>query len=449
MRTGVGILARFPNDALLESLAALPIGPLALWAARMAADRAMHWAALRGGSYDPYVLARLGLYPLAIKNIASGAKAREGHALATAALGEADREVMEIFASWPRNQRKLAAKLTALHDCDAALDLLAPGDHQAIAACLLALDRPEDARRYIGAANVNAREAAAIQAHIESCAGNHEAARKSLNMMFAQDSVSAPLELNSEPYTIDDLRSGFSTVPDGPTISVVIPYHNAADTIETAISSITGQSWRNVEILAVDDRSDDGGPAIVQRLAEADVRVVPLANMQSPGVYGARNSAISVAKGEYITFLDADDWSPGERLARQMDSLGSKALAISNHIRMDEAGRPVAPRIFPLVRPVPITMFLRRDTLQAAGPFDEVVTGADSEMFARLEMLHGRAAVARDPAVLLVARWRSGSLSRDKEGGLLGLERYRYRAEWMFRHAGLDAPRLPAQQGAA
>jgi hypothetical protein len=59
-------------------------------------------------------------------------------------------------------------------------------------------------------------------------------------------------------------------------------------------------------------------------------------------------------------------------------------------------------------------------------------------------MLHGKRAVIRDPAVLLVARWRSGSLSEAKEGGMLGAERYAYRAEWMFRHAGLEPPRLPA-----
>jgi Glycosyl transferase family 2 len=409
----------------------------------------MHWVALRGGSRDPYVLARLGLYPFAMAHEASDARGRVGHALAAAALGEADSGTMDILASLQGNRRKLAAKLISLHDRKAALELLAPEDHQAIAACLLALDRPEDARRHIEAAHVDAREAAAIRAHIEICAGNFEAARSALNAMFAHDGISAPLGPGFEPYSIDDLSSDLASVADGPKVSVVIPYHNAAATIETAIASMTMQSWRNVEILAVDDRSEDESRAIVQRLAEADNRLVPLENSREPGVYGARNTAIAAATGDYVTFLDADDWSPGERLARQMESLVSRAVTISNHIRMDEAGRPVAPRIFPLVRPVPITMALRREALLAAGPFDEETTGADSEMFARLEMLHGKAAVARDSAVMLVARWRSGSLSQDKEGGLLGLERHRYRAEWMFRHAGLEAPRLPDEPGRA
>lgn len=407
----------------------------------------MHWAALRGGCRDPYVLARLGLYPHATAHGASDERGRVGHAFAAAALGEADAGTMATLASLQGNQRKLAAKLISLHDCDAALGMLAAQDQQAIAACLLALGRTEEARVHIEAAQGNEREAAAISAHIEICAGNHEAARAALNAMFAIDGIGGPLASGSEPFTIDNLSSGHSAMCDGPRVSVVIPYHNAAATIETAIASMTGQSWRNVEILAVDDRSNDESRAVVQRLAETDNRLISLENTRGPGVYGARNTAISAATGDYVTFLDADDWSPGERLARQLGSLGSGAVAISNHIRMDEAGRPVAPRVFPLVRPVPITMALRRETLLAAGPFDEVATGADSEMFARLEMLHGKAAVVRDPAVLLVARWRSGSLSQDKEGGLLGLERHRYRAEWMFRHAGLEAPRLPDEQG--
>lgn len=404
----------------------------------------MHWAALRGGSCDPYVLARLGLYPDALEQAATDAKACTGRVLAAAALGETDSAVLERLTALKGKQRKLAAKLIALHDRNAALDLIDPADQLAVAACLLAVGRPEDARVHVSPGGGNRREAAAIKAHIAISAGQHKAGRASINALFAGDGLSPPLESDAEPFTIDTLSGAFSEGSHGPRISVVIPYRNAADTIETAIRSITSQSWRAVEILAVDDRSDDDGPAIVQRLAEADSRIVALANCRKPGVYGARNTAISAATGEYATFLDADDWSPVERLACQMATLGTKALAISNHIRMDETGRPVAPRIFPLVRPVPITMLLRRETLLKAGPFDEVATGADSEMLARLEMLHGKAAVAKDSAVLLVARWRSGSLSRDKEGGLLGLERHRYRAEWMFRHAGLEPPRLPA-----
>ncbi|MEM8695171.1 MAG: glycosyltransferase family A protein [Pseudomonadota bacterium] len=408
----------------------------------------MHWAALKRGAEDPYVLARLGLYPLAMHYSPEDAMSQIGRDLAAAALGQADAHTLSSLRALPSGKRRFAARLLALQDCEAALSLLGESDVAATAACLLALDRPEDARLRSTGGPQASRENAAIHAHIEVSAGNYAAARAALNAMFGHDGLSAPLPVADTEFGIDDLRGSTQAICTGPKISVVIPYHDDAATLETAIRSIAGQSWRNLEILLVDDRSQDSGPAIVHRLAEADDRIVALANRRTPGVYGARNTAIDAATGDYLTFLDADDWSPVERIARQLDGLGPAALGIANHIRMDERGRPIAPRVFPLVRPVPITAFVRRETLLAAGPFEEVETGADSEMLARLEMAHGKAAVRRDPAVLLVARWRTGSLSRDAEGGLLGMERHEYRANWMFRHAGREAPRLPAEPSA-
>ncbi len=409
----------------------------------------MHWAALAGEPDDPYVLARLGLYPLALDCPEPDAKARFGRNLAKAALGHADASTRRALASADRGQRKLAAKLLALHDCRAALELLEPNDYAARASCHLALDDPAKALQLIHAVPAETRETAAIRANAAVGLNDHGAARKALNAMFAHDRLGAVLSDGTGPFGLDDLGGDTAAVGEGPKVSVIIPYRDAEATLETAIRSIARQSWRNVEILAVDDRSTDTGPGIAQRLAESDERIVALSNRRGAGVYGARNTAIDAATGTYITFLDADDWSPPERIARQLEGLCDHAVAIANHIRMDEAGRPVAPRIFPIVRPVPITMCLRRETLIAAGPFEEVATGADTEMLGRLEMIGGKQSVYRDRAVLLVARWQSGSLSRAAEGGLFGQERYAYRAEWMFRHAGLDAPRLPEAPRAA
>lgn len=436
------------NDRLLTRLATSSAAPVRLWAARKAAERTLHWAALAGAPDDPYVLARLGLYPLALEHPARDAQAELGRNLARAALGQADAATRTALASARPGHRKLAAKLLALHDCDAAIELLEPDDRLARAACYRALGEPERAAELIRQAPSESREAAAIRAAAAAGLGNYAEARQALNAMFASDGLVAPLLESSAPYGIDDLGGSAQAAREGPKVSVVIPYHDAAATLETAVLSIARQSWRNVEILLVDDRSADGGPAIAHRLAQADDRIVALANIRKPGVYGARNTAIDAATGSHVTFLDADDWSPVERIKRQLDGLTDHPVAIANHIRMDETGRPVAPRIFPIVRPVPITMMLRRETLMAAGPFEELATGADTEMLSRLEMIGGKQSIHRDPAVLLVARWQSGSLSRDAEGGLLGRERYDYRAEWMFRHAGMGAPRLPRERAA-
>lgn len=417
----------------MEWLARSAPGPIRLWAARKAADRAMHWAALRGGAEDPYVLARLGLYGLAADRPARDEMTQFGHLLARASRGEhfaADRLT--------NDQRRLLARTIAPVDADFASRLLPEDAQQARAACLLAMGETITDRGVAGPAGE--REAQALRAAIDVRQGDQTAAREAINAMLAIDGVAPILEPSEASFAIGDLASAELGDVEGPLVSVIIPYRNAEDTLGHAVRSILMQSWRNIEVLLVDDRSDDRSAAVARELAEADRRVRLLENSRTPGVYGARNTAIEAATGDYITFLDADDWSPAERIARQMERLGDGAVCIANHIRMDEHGAPVAPRVFPIVRMVPITMLLRRETLLAAGPFEEVPTGADSEMFARLEMLHGKSAVRRDPAVLLVARWRSGSLSDAAEGGMLGAEREAYRADWMFRHAGLKVP---------
>ncbi|MBC2778301.1 glycosyltransferase family 2 protein [Parasphingopyxis marina] len=435
-------MARFPGDTLLEKLAASRHSGLRRWAARKAADRALHWAALKGGADDPYVLMRLGLYPYALAKPAGDRKGEVAQTIAAAAMGEGGPN-----APVPATLKQVAARAIAPANPRAALALL-PGDAiEAGAACLIAMGDAVAAAALVS--ELDSREALAMRAHIAVAAGDPGGARRLLNAMFVNDGLGPPLGDGDGAFGIDALQSPTPEPLDGPQVSVVVPYHDAADTLPAAVESLLAQSWRNLEILLVDDRSTDESPAIAAALAAKDGRVVTLENRQNSGVYGARNTAIDAATGEFVTFLDADDWSPAERIARQVHALGGHALAIANHIRMDEAGCPVAPRVYPLVRPVPITMLLRRATLVEAGPFEQTKTGADSEMFARLEMLHGKRSVARDAAILLVARWRSGSLSDASEGGMLGTERYAYRADWMFRHAGLAPPRLPVAPGNA
>lgn len=91
-----------------------------------------------------------------------------------------------------------------------------------------------------------------------------------------------------------------------PLVSVIIPVHNAAATIEAAVESALGQTWKNLEILLIDDESEDETGRMCEMLAERHSRV-QVAHRNAPGVSGARNLGLSLAKGEWITFLDADD----------------------------------------------------------------------------------------------------------------------------------------------
>lgn len=431
-------MARFPSDAMLALAARLPDGRVRRWAARKAAARSLHGVALRAAADDPYVLARLGLYPLALNAPGEDDLARYGRDLARAALGrpfELDRWAIERWY----DERHLLIRAMAPYDPSrAAIELISRHLDCERAACRLAAGELDDAARLVK--HCGGREGEAIRAAIACREGDARAAAGAINAMFAVDGIARVIPFGAAGCALENYASPALGAEHGPSVSVIVPIHDDAPTIATALGCLISQSWRNLEIIVVDDRSSDGGAAIVRDWAARDERVTIIANARTPGVYGARNTGIQAARGEHIAFLDADDWSPGERIARQVAALERAAVSIGNHIRVDQTGAPLAPRVFPLVRPVPITMLMRRETMIAAGLFEEVATGADSEMLGRLEMLHGRSAIKRDPAVLLVARWREGSLSQAGEGGLFGEARFAYRADWMFRQAGLEPP---------
>lgn len=90
-------------------------------------------------------------------------------------------------------------------------------------------------------------------------------------------------------------------------ISIIIPCYNVERYIEQCVRSIMGQSYKNLEIIAVDDGSPDNSPQILDKLANADCRIKVL-HKQNEGVSAARNSGLDVATGDYVVFVDGDDY---------------------------------------------------------------------------------------------------------------------------------------------
>ncbi len=92
-----------------------------------------------------------------------------------------------------------------------------------------------------------------------------------------------------------------------PLISVIIPVYKAEKYLDKCISSITEQSFNNLEIILVDDGSPDNCPKICDEWAEKDSRIKVI-HKANGGVSAARNTALKTANGEYIAFVDSDDW---------------------------------------------------------------------------------------------------------------------------------------------
>ena len=90
-------------------------------------------------------------------------------------------------------------------------------------------------------------------------------------------------------------------------VSVVVPIYNVARFLPRCIESICKQSFRNLEIILVDDGSTDGSGEIVDKASTMDSRIV-VVHKKNGGLSDARNAGIDIAKGEYITFVDGDDY---------------------------------------------------------------------------------------------------------------------------------------------
>ena len=103
-----------------------------------------------------------------------------------------------------------------------------------------------------------------------------------------------------------------------PTVSVIIPTYNRADTLGTAVESVLDQTMADLELVVVDDASTDHTDEVVEGYAESDDRVRRVAHEQNRGGSAARNTGIDAATGEYVAFLDSDDvWHP-EKLEQQL-----------------------------------------------------------------------------------------------------------------------------------
>ena len=93
-----------------------------------------------------------------------------------------------------------------------------------------------------------------------------------------------------------------------PQISIIIPVYNGEKHLEKALNSALNQSLENLEIILIDDGSTDKTSDIITQYAEKDSRIVALKNPQNKGLSYSRNLGIEKAKGEYLFFLDADDY---------------------------------------------------------------------------------------------------------------------------------------------
>ncbi len=92
-----------------------------------------------------------------------------------------------------------------------------------------------------------------------------------------------------------------------PLVSIIVPIYNVEKYLDQCVASLTQQTHHNIEILLIDDGSPDNAPAICDAWQHKDERVHVLHKTNS-GVSASRNAGLHAAKGEYVCFVDGDDW---------------------------------------------------------------------------------------------------------------------------------------------
>ena len=205
------------------------------------------------------------------------------------------------------------------------------------------------------------------------------------------------------PLTIGNLVVRAATraaIAEPPKVSVIMPVYNNVATVRTAIESVKGQTWPNVELIVVDDASTDGSWEVIQSLAASHSGITALRQTENQGNYIARNLGLSRATGEYITTHDGDDWSHPQKIEEQYRQMAARAGTLgsrSHWVRVTDTLRFVfewQPRER-LIALNPSSFMFRRNMLAGLGGWDRVRASGDGEFIGRAERAFGAGAFIR------------------------------------------------------
>jgi hypothetical protein len=238
----------------------------------------------------------------------------------------------------------------------------------------------------------------------------------------------------------------------GPLVSVIMSARNAAHTIGYAIDSILCQTHTRFELLVADDGSDDGTSELLRERYAADPRVRLFRSERNQGTYNVRNLLIEQARGELITFQDADDLALPTRLARQVQAVARTGAvgSVGEWLRIRADGSVAFFWNGRAARLSIVSLMASRAALRGLGGYPPARVGADLDVYRRLLKRHGASSVVRLATPLLLGLWSEQSLTRSAlseslESGYRSPVRRRY-SELVFRRDlfGLDSLPEPA-----
>ena len=225
---------------------------------------------------------------------------------------------------------------------------------------------------------------------------------------------------SSEFIDLDSILCSPHRQVDGKLVTVIVSTFNPGKELITSIRSLLDQSWRNLEIILVDDFSQD--LTYVDIAVSMDSRIKLIRQERNQGTYAARNAALDVASGDFITFQDSDDWSHPRRIETQVFAFDSSKNIMATY---SKAVRLTQDLLFTGADGIPwremnaSSLMFRYSVFEELGYFDSVRKGADSEYFYRIvSHYQDKSDVApiklSSDAYLSIIRISHGSLSRSE-----------------------------------
>jgi glycosyltransferase involved in cell wall biosynthesis len=150
-------------------------------------------------------------------------------------------------------------------------------------------------------------------------------------------------------------------------VSILLPVRNAEKTLERCLDSLLAQTYEHVEIIAIDDKSNDTSYKILRRYRTMDKRLKISRNVKHYGLAVTLNRAVRQAHGQYLAFMNPHDSQTPDRIKRQVNHLkrNPKVVAVGTQaLFTDQAGRKKARSNFPTDDNLIKQTFLTADSLQ-------------------------------------------------------------------------------------
>ncbi|QTL36103.1 glycosyltransferase family 2 protein [Pseudoalteromonas viridis] len=215
-----------------------------------------------------------------------------------------------------------------------------------------------------------------------------------------------------------------------PLVSVLIPAYNCSDTVEQAVNSVLNQSYSHIEIVIVNDCSVDDTATKLSELEAKNEKVSVYKNEQNLGYLRTFNKLLSLASGEYITFLDSDDWIAATKIEKQVKFLSANheyGFCGTGYSRTDSKGRVYQEVILPegndeiqasLNDKIEVcfcgsSVMVKRDVIECIGGYNEYFLGCPAEDYDWIRRMANKYKGYNLPETLYFYRFSEHSLTRN------------------------------------